>query len=395
MVRVHSRRETLVSDDHASEGVIVMLPDGNILHIFRFDPGLIGDHVRNSGYIAKRHYSNGVWSDVETVYNSGIYDDRNIHGGITNEGRIVLFFRRYDASSGITEGHYFIYSDDGGASWSDLKPMDVSPKSVVIYGTGQMFYNPEIEKYCIVGYSTDSYCEIRFSEDGSNWDEKVVIAEGTDFNLSEIAGAYCGNRRMIVIERDDNRRLGHPLVQMVSYDNGQSWSEPVQTNIPPNMFWGCAPQLLWDEENNTLIAMNSDRRGYHGGNYDEESLYIYYARPSNIFSDTQNWTLGARLVRPKTNSNSYFYGYPTIAKTSDNNYFIVYTDSELISGKEDADLYQFEMELVLSEPLPPIDPSSSAESVVPFMVDNGQLSHINTFVKYGDELVFTKTFKTY
>lgn len=371
---VRNRSETLVTDDHTSEGFIVNLSNGDILHIFRFDIGIEGDHTGNNGYIAKRRYSNGVWGATETVYDSGQYDDRNIHGGVTNDGRIVVFFRRFDDDTGITEGHYFIYSDNDGATWSNLNLMNTNGRTMV-YGTGQMFYNPEIQKYCIAGYDK-WYCEMRFSSDGSNWDEhtQVATADGL-YTLSEVAGAYCGNGRMIVLIRDDKRALGFPLVQVTSTDNGKTWNTITSSNIPSNNFWGCAPQLLYDAHFDILIAMTNDRRSYHGGSKAEESLYIFHANPDDIFTDSRNWTLGASFVRPKTDSSHDFYGYPTYAKVDDNKYFIVYTDRDKDGGGESAHLYQFE--LLLNHEF--LELSKSVYEVVPFKVTDIGLVELEVY----------------
>src|SRR5665648_240696 len=91
----------LFSDDHTSEGFLAPLDNGRILLIFRLDPGIEGDHVGTNGYIAKIFYDpeKDQWGKVETVYNSHQYDDRNIHGGVTKDGRIIAFFRKYDGSN--------------------------------------------------------------------------------------------------------------------------------------------------------------------------------------------------------------------------------------------------------------------------------------------------------
>ncbi|MBS3772474.1 MAG: hypothetical protein KGY69_19640, partial [Bacteroidales bacterium] len=92
-----SFKPLLYSEDHTSEGFLAPLEDGRILLIFRVDPGIEGDHTGDDGYIAKIPYNpkKDRWGEVETVYNSHQYDDRNIHGGVTEDGRIVVFFRRY------------------------------------------------------------------------------------------------------------------------------------------------------------------------------------------------------------------------------------------------------------------------------------------------------------
>ncbi len=339
--------EALFTDDHVSEGVLLPLTDGTLLLVFRLDPGIEGDHVGTNGYIAQMPYdpATDTWRAVSTVYNSNQFDDRNIHGGVTRAGRIVVFFRRYAPPD--TEGFYFIYSDDHGETWSDLQTSDVLRG---VAGTGQLFYNPEIGKYCIMQYDWRGTHrnDILFSDDGSVWEESRVVAESQPTALSEIAGAWCGSGRVVALIRDDARRRGHPLLQIESRDNGRTWSEPQQTNIPPEQHWGAAPQLLYDQKRDLLIALNSDRYTRPDA---ENSLFVYTARPDEIFEEPTNWTLQFELERPWAKAdfdkdrplNRIFYGYPTIAPINEDEYLVVFTENATMNGREQADLYYFRL----------------------------------------------------
>ena len=348
-VSVTPFKPLLINDDHNSEGLLVTLKDGKILLIFRLDPGKKGDHVGTDGYIAKIKYDPAMdkWGEVETVYNSNRYDDRNIHGGITKDGRIVVFFRHYDGKE--TEGRYFIYSDDNSETWTEPQISKAWSDPQVnnipgIWSTGQMFYNPDINKYVMFG------CRryITYSRDGSSWEEYNMITDNEDYKLSEIAGAWCGKNLMIVLIRDDVREHGHPLVQLESHDNGLSWSQPVQTNIPPEKHWGAAPQIIYDKNRDLLIALNSDR--YSRSN-EQNSLFIYTARPDDITGNPTGWKLQHELLRPWAEAgftgdrplNQNLYGYPTITPINKNEYLVVFTERAMMDGSEQADLYYFRM----------------------------------------------------
>lgn len=353
-IHTTSFKPLLYSEDHTSEGFLVPLENGNILLLFRIDPGIEGDHTGDDGYIAQIPYNpeKDQWGEVETVYNSHRYDDRNIHGGVTQDGRIVLFFRRYipDAPEGIkTEGRYFMYSNDNGKSWS--KPQEsvawTDPEEIDLWGvwsTGQMFYIPDINKYAMTG------CRryITYSRDGTSWEEYNKITENQNYALSEIAGAWCGDSRIIALIRDDEREKGHPLLQVESHDNGETWNEPEPTNIPPDQHWGCAPQLIYDQKRDLLIALTSDR--YSKPN-DQNSLFIYTARPDEIVDNPGNWTLQHELKRPWAREdfrgnrplNKNLYGYPTIAPINEQEYLVVFTERAQVQGSEQADLYYFRL----------------------------------------------------
>lgn len=361
-VYVSPFKPLLYSNDHTSEGFLAPLDDGKILLIFRFDPGVEGNHVGIDGYIAQITYDpeTDKWGEVKTVYNSHQYDDRNIHGGVTKEGRIVTFFRRYDG--GETEGRYFIYSDDKGETWSEPRTNNFfsDPQVIDMRGnmsTGQMFYNPDIDKYTMLGflYSWDqnkNYITRRrytaFSQDGSSWEEYSFVEDKQDYRLNEIAGAWCGDNRIIALQRDDERKHGHPLMQVESHDNGQTWTEPVPTNIPPGQHWGAAPQLIYDRKRNLLIALNSDR---YSRPDEQNSIFIYTAHPADVTGNPSGWTLQHELKRPWSSLgfnderplNQNLYGYCTIAVINKDEYLVVFTERARMQGTEQADLYYFKL----------------------------------------------------
>ncbi len=339
--------QVLYGDDHTSEGFLAPLQDGRIMLLFRLDPGVEGGHVGTDGYIARITYDPGAdeWGEVETVFNSHEYDDRNIHGGVTNDGRIVVFFRQYDGN--ITHGRYMIYSEDNGQTWSDLQTSNAFRGR---RGTGRMFFNPDIDKYCMLQLRMPEKDrnEILYSADGVQWDEYELVTEAAGFELNEIAGAWCGDSRIVALIRDDKREHGHPLLQVESHDNGQSWTSPQPTNIPPDQHWGSAPQLIYDEKRSILIALNGDR--YSRPN-EENSLFVYTAMPEQILGRPENWTLQFELARPLAMEaanqdrplNRPFYGYPTIAPINEDEYLVVFTENATIDGREQADLYYFRL----------------------------------------------------
>lgn len=350
--RVSDIKPALYSDDHNSEGFLVQKSDGKLMLIFRRDPGSEGHHIGTNGYIAKITYDpdSDTWGEVETIYNSHRYDDRNIHGGITRDGRIVIFFRHMDIIDGnhITEGRYFLYSDDDGETWNgpltseSWSAPELPDPQFGVWGTSQMFYNEDISRYAILGYGNQSIY-ITYSEDGSVWDELSFVKEDDEKDLTEIAGAWTGDNKMIALIRDNRVEANHQLLQIESHDNGKSWSEPEYSNIPPD-HWAAAPQLIYDEKRDLLIALTSDR---YTRDHSVNSIFIFSARPEEVYGQAGNWKFEHELQRPwarGTDSrplNQSFYGYPTIAPINDHEYLVVFTERATIDGSEQADLYYF------------------------------------------------------
>ncbi len=332
------------SDDHTANGLLVQGNDGQIVLIHRVDPGPDGDHVGNGGYLVKRVWdpTTARWTERETIFDSGRYDDRNPNGGRTNDGRIVLFFRQLDADTGESQGSYYMYSDDGGDKWSEPA---TSAGLTGIAGTGKLFYNPTIDTYGIMHYgNAPGTVSVLYSDDGRSWGRHEVVAENSQYELAEPAGAWAGEDRIVALVRDDRREAGHPLVQVVSEDNGNTWSPPTPTNIPPNQHWGCAPQLRYDESRDMLLALNTDR---YSRRDERNSLFIYTAQPDEIVADPNSWTLHDEIPRPLALANYIgerplngpMYGYPTMAPIDDGEYMVIVTDRAMEDGTESADLY--------------------------------------------------------
>jgi len=137
-------------------------------------------------------------------------------------------------------------------------------------------------------------------------------------------------------------------LQVESHNNGQTWSQPLQTNIPPEKQWGCAPQLIYDSMRDLMIVINSDR---YSRPDEQNSLFIYTARPDNVIGNPENWTLQYELLRPWARGdfdgdrplNQNLYGYPTIAPINDREYLVVFTERNRMHGTEQADLYYFRL----------------------------------------------------
>lgn len=344
-------KPALFGNDHMSEGVLLPLSDGRIMLAFRRDPGVEGHHVGTGGHIAQSIYDPAAdrWSKIETIYSSnGRFDDRNIHGGVTRDGKLVLFMRRMRGNK-QTEKRYILVSEDDGKTWSDLLESEAwsDPEASGIPGiwsTGQMFYNPDIEQYMMLG------CRryVTFSPDGITWEKVVKMTDSKRQKLTEVAGAWCGDNRVVALIRDNKHDKGHPLLQLVSRDNGKTWTDPEPSNIPPDKHWGCAPQVYYDAKRELLIAMTSTR---YTKPKSEQALYVYTARPGEIIDNPEGWTLQFEILRPWADAsirdrrplNHTFYGYPTIAPIGDDEYLVVFTERARMKGTEQADLYYFRM----------------------------------------------------
>lgn len=336
--------ESLVSADHTAEGFLVTLSDGNIMHLYRNDPGESGGHTGNGTNIMKRTYnvSTKEWGPSTVVYAEPTYDARNVHGGITSEGRIVMFFRRYDA---VLQSHIdldFMYSDDDGATWTNRAT--VSNSFAFALPFGDMIYVPT--KGYMKGYNGSSEVAVQFSADGSSWDSETIVqdySESKTYRIDETSFVYIGDGKIIALTRDERREKGHMYYQMTSSDYGTTWTEPVRTEIVAPFF--CPSPLIFKHGDN-VVVIATDRRSFAGqGDKKEDSLHIYIADANEAFKDPTAYRYDRRIVRPDSDSNTDFYGYPSIVALDDSRYLVIVTDKYEDDTNEDADIYQFELTL--------------------------------------------------
>ena len=346
-LNISSFTDSNVNENHVSEGLMMTLPNGDIINFYRFDPGLAGGHVGNGGKIVKRISKDDgmTWGEESTVY-SDQYDDRNIRGGIINDDVILLFFRRYDANSSTPIDLNYIYSLDDGVTWSDREIIDIN-LDVAYEVWIDNIVDLKNGKYLLPIHGV-SYCEIR---DLSFENNKIVLSEpkwiwdfksSSGIKIDEPTFTYLNDGKILGLFRDDDKyNSGSNYLQVQSTDSGITWTSPARTNICEPYF-SPAPLIFFDDQNKKIITIGTDRR--HQSNVDylakDSELWIYENTIDEVFENPTNYNLIKKIKRPNPNSHM-FYGYPCFARTSTNDYIIVFTDSHIDTQNEDADLFQF------------------------------------------------------
>jgi hypothetical protein len=169
-----------------------------------------------------------TWSKPKTIY-SDQYDDRNIAGGTTTTGRIIVFFAQYKFTTGDFAGFGYMYSDDAGATWSQFTRLNAtghtafSPYGPLIQLPGgslvQTWYGKKGNVY-------NSYL-IKSKDNGESWSAPVTILSSTDQRYIETSLAYYKGK-LIALARIDN---GNFFAQAVSSDNGATWQNKGVINV--------------------------------------------------------------------------------------------------------------------------------------------------------------------
>jgi hypothetical protein len=327
-----------ISDNHTFLSYLTKLKTGRILHVFRLDPGLMGNHVGNGGSIVKRFSDDDgkTWSNPVTIFKDSI-DDRVSSGGVLDDGTIVIFFGRYK-TIGLWDGNYVDYnlisSKDNGETWSKI----VTLPSVHGLQSG-IFKIKSKEGYFTTTYE-HYYADIRYSPDGYNWDSvysKWDYTKTKQFDLYEPTIASIEDGRLVTLFRQEN----NPLYQSISSDYGKTWTVPDTTSIANN-YYCIAPLNLYDSKLNKLITIATDRRGGNYSNLNNDAgLWVYCNNPDSVFENLKGYNNPQFRVRSEPNTFRLL-GYPSATKLNDSTYLVVYSDDyKKTNSLEDADFFQF------------------------------------------------------
>jgi len=340
---------SLISEDHTAEGFMVTLSNGDVVNFFRIDPGFWGNHTGNNSRIVKRiSTDNGAnWGPIEEVFNDSLFDDRNVHGGLVGQDSIIIFFRRYEANYAIQIDLNYIYSLDGGNTWSQRNVI-YSPGYSSTAGSNKIIKVPG--RGWLMSVASSFYVEIRISQDGLTWNNNVAYVwnytYGYTYNISEACFTYIGDGQIMGLFRNNDQSYGATYYQVSSADNGYTWSEPDSTNIA-SPFFCPAPQIFYDSTHKDLWVVATDRRNQCGAYLaDSSSVWIYKNHVDDVFGNPMGYSLYHCFIRPYPNWYR-LYGYSCFNLTADGNYLILFTESfKKPNFLEDADLYQFNIKYI-------------------------------------------------
>jgi sialidase-1 len=122
------------------------------------------------------------------------------------------------------------YGDSEGENWSEpviLPFVGIVPDKVRVLGNGRIivsahFKNKETDKLeQYLWYSDDK---------GETWSDRIIVAADKRYNLCEASILECGNNTLVCFLRE-NSRIGCDVLKVISYDNGEHWSEIYTTQM--------------------------------------------------------------------------------------------------------------------------------------------------------------------
>lgn len=203
---------------------------GNIILIFRKGTSFASDI--GSIWMRKSTDGGANWGSEIQIKSETQVDLRNIAGGYTSSGRLLLFYGRYQNNSSWLPIGY-IYSDNDGSTWSNQQQINTqsgtsafSPYgSVIDIGGGVLFqtwYEVSSGVYTLkFSKSTDNGNTFLTSNIFSIYSSNLTFTEPSMLNL----GGGC----LLVLSRINN---GTCFAQFRSNDYGITWNSiPEYTNF--------------------------------------------------------------------------------------------------------------------------------------------------------------------
>lgn len=298
-----------------NEPYIEVLNDGTLIVIYRTSGTNGGGHVNNTGKIVAKRSTDGgnTWGNEITVADDPDYDTRNQSLIYESEDhRLCVHYRTYDASSGTQHGEYYKTSTDGGQTWSSASSVSLS------YATGSISaafggYVETSNGLLTLWYgsnASDEYGVIEglFSTDGGQtWGNNVEIGDTTNVSgrtLTEPVPAAFTEDDLWTWGRDNDTA---DFFAIQSMDGGDTWGSPVYFNPTGQT----SPVPVWVKQTNAneLTAVWGDRT----------HSYMYYLTMSaqlawqdpTAMADEEVERLSAQL---SSSSREFDFGYPTFTR---------------------------------------------------------------------------------
>lgn len=197
-------------------GISLRCNSGKIIIVYRQ-----GDtHQNDAGIIVFRTSTDdGVtWSAAGLLQSEANVDLRNVGGGVTPTGRLVVSWLRWNFTSSIPHTNptmQFIHSDDEGATWT--APAAFGPDNYSPYGG---LIEAGAGKLILPIYNADTSAFMASSDNGSTWTGPTILYSSGAEQPTETSIVYLGNNTLLAVIR---RELIPYLVQFKSVDNGATW----------------------------------------------------------------------------------------------------------------------------------------------------------------------------
>ena len=147
-----------------------------------------------------------------------------------NDGSLAIICDNVYGNENRESENYLWLGDSEGEIWSDpirLPFCGIVPDKYRQLKSGRLivaahFKSAEtgkLEQY--LWYSDDN---------GKTWSERVTVASHPEYNLCEVSILECENNTLVGFLRENSFK-GYDMMKVISYDNGKTWGEVINTPI--------------------------------------------------------------------------------------------------------------------------------------------------------------------
>lgn len=228
-----TKQVELTSSYYEHFGFISVNPiDGHMVIIYR----KATSHVGTQGTIWLRNSTDGGvnWSIEILLFSESSIDLRNLGGGYTNDGRLFLFYARYDYDaipSPVWSTMNFRYSDDNGQNWSSQQTLSTesqtwfSPHGQLVDAGNNVIYQTW---YAGTGSTYKLYLYKSTNGNDNPPTFSVIEIYSGSIQYTESSLVNLGGGIFILLTRNNGSWYFH---QFKTEDNCQSWSSQGDTSF--------------------------------------------------------------------------------------------------------------------------------------------------------------------
>jgi len=378
---------TIMIDDEVDqqEGFFVYGNNTDEILFFYRDSDQQG-HTNNHGKVVmQRSFDNGsTWGNYTIIYQDDSQDNRNVWGGKTDDGKIVVMWRDFG-----TKTFWYKYSTDNGYTWSSRYQVETTSSFITPFNRMiSIPDNPNASRHYAMFFTKGgtpvsySWSVVAFwSADGLNWSENNMTTISNDPNIAEDEPGveYLGDGKLICLIRPEKDKDNY--YQVVSTDYGNTWSNPTLTNICPSSFTPC-PFVI--KLNNTHILVIATAR--QSSNSSEGGrIWGYLGKIDDVMNDSTAYYDKTEFYEYTAGSDDMFYGYPQAIKVNETTYLVAFTDKNgTTNNNEQAEIRKFYIYFS----------SDGDSSDNPHFTDINELgnnSQITTGVRWGNATRYTSS----
>ena len=173
-----------------------------------------------------------TWSQKRPLTEKGKSDDYFNCARISKlrNGKLTIICDKIKSSENRASEIYLWYGDGEGNSWDEpiVYPFcGIVPDKLIELECGRLIIAAHFKS----GTTGKLEQYLWYSDDcGKTWSDRVTVAANERYNLCEVSILECENNTLVAFLRE-NSGNGCDLLKVISYDNGESWSEVYNTSI--------------------------------------------------------------------------------------------------------------------------------------------------------------------